>query len=244
MRSKGNDIPSDPGICAIVALKSFKSAKSRLRPHLSEAERRALIFFMARRTLSALRATHGIADVRVVTACDEVESLAVQMGAEVIRQTEDQGTAAAFAHATAALMYGERKPARLLMIAGDLPLISPTELSRLVNQSAAKTGVCIVPDRKRIGTNALLCSPPNAIPPCFGANSFREHLAAAREKDIAVQVIESEALSLDIDVADDLALLCSLSGLKPDSELRELLAALRKVTAPASPKTEHNANAA
>lgn len=243
MRSKSNDIPGDPEICAIVALKSFKNAKSRLRPHLSEPERRALIFFMARRTLSALRATPGIADVRVVTACDEVDRLAVQMGVEVIRQTEDQGTAAAFAHAAAALMYGERKPARLLMIAGDLPLISPTELSRLVHQSAA-SGVCIVPDRKRIGTNALLCSPPNAIPPCFGANSFREHLAAAREKDIAVRVIESEALSLDIDVADDLALLCSLSGLNADSGLRELLAALPTVAAPASSKTEHNANAA
>jgi len=59
-----------------------------------------------------------------------------------------------------------------------------------------------VPDRKRSGTNALLCSP---WMPCYLAScgQFPSTSGCARTKDIAVQVFESESLSLDIDVVDD-----------------------------------------
>src|ERR1700722_5555047 len=107
--------------CAVVALKSPSTAKSRLRPYLSDIDRRALYFFMARRVLGALVAVPAITVVSVVTACEEVGRFAAAMGATVIHQKEDQGTAAAFSHAVAALR-GDGLPSRMLMIAGDLPL--------------------------------------------------------------------------------------------------------------------------
>ncbi|MFY9327555.1 MAG: 2-phospho-L-lactate guanylyltransferase [Georgfuchsia sp.] len=217
---------------AIVPLKTPEFAKSRLRPLLSDAERRDLYFIMARKVIGALKATPGIDKVQVVTTCKKVGRFAINLGAEVILQPEDKGTAAAFAYALSRLPScdsGER-PKRLLMIPGDLPLISSADLSQLVSQSATQQGVSIVPDRMRIGTNALLCSPPDAIPPCFGSDSFKKHIAAANDRGIAIQIYESEALSLDIDVRDDLDLLrAHFIGLPDsvDAVLRGLLARLR-----------------
>ncbi len=227
------------GLWAVVALKSPHTAKSRLRPMLSELERRDLYFIMARKVIGALKATPGIAKVLVVTTGSEVAHFATQLGAEVILQSEDQGTAAAFAHAIASLPAQDsvEYPQRLLMIPGDLPLISTADMLLLVSQASMQPGVCIVPDRKRIGTNALLCSPPQAIPPCFGSQSFDKHLAAARERGVALQVFESETLSLDIDVADDLALLGAHYLSLPDSVdvvLRGLIARLRTSAKPAN----------
>jgi len=227
---------------SVVALKSPDTAKSRLRALLSETERRALYFFMVRKVLGALRATPGIDRVFVVTACDEVDRFAIRLGVEVIREAQETGTAAAFARAIDALAHMGR-PARLLMIAGDLPLITPAALSPLVNQSLVTGGVCIVPDRKRSGTNALLCSPWDAVLPCFGADSFRRHLAAARTKDIAVQVFESESLSLDIDVVDDLILLSRLSSFSPGKALGNLLASLRPASRPIVQESAHDTHA-
>jgi 2-phospho-L-lactate/phosphoenolpyruvate guanylyltransferase len=237
------DLLNDRETWAVVALKSPDSAKSRLRPHLCETDRRALYYFMAHQVLSALRGTPDIAAVYAVTTSDEVERLAVQMGVQVIRRTQDDGTAAAFTHAVAALTR-RAPPKRLLMIAGDLPLISPAELAPLLSKSSIGKSVCIVPDRKRVGTNALMCSPPDAIAPCFGARSFEKHLAAAAEQGIGAQVIESEALSLDIDVAEDLALLRNLRGAALDPALRKLLVGFRSTGTAAERHAVHDADAA
>ena len=214
---------------AVVALKSPDTAKSRLRRLLTDEERRDLYFIMARKVIHALKETPGIAKVIVVAAGDEVIRFVTRLGAEVIRQDEDRGTAAAFAHAidTIAGLPANECPQRLLMIAGDLPLISAAALQPLLD---ARGEVCIVPDRKREGTNALLCSPPHSLPPCFGEASFDKHVAAAAKRKLSLEVIESEALSLDIDIADDLDLLEAhyLSLPDPvDSVLRGLLSRLR-----------------
>lgn len=91
------------------------------------------------------------------------------------------------------------------MLAGDLPLITAGELSRLIASLDGQNGIAIAPDRWHVGTNALFCSPPNAIPPCFGPGSFQRHLTAARENRVAAHVLDSEALSLDIDTPEDFA---------------------------------------
>src|ERR671933_71284 len=63
----------------------------------------------------------------------------------------------------------------------------------------------ISPDAAGRGTNALLLRPPDALPFLFGANSFENHLDAAREREVQVQVCERTRLAFDIDTAEDLA---------------------------------------
>ena len=200
---------------AIVALKSSGGAKSRLRPYCSDEERHRLYFLMARRVLTALLAVPSIERVLAVTASDEVERFVTEIGGCVIRQPEDLGTQSAFAYALSCLACGESpRPSRLLMISGDIPLITPAAVEDLLDRCRSQRGVAIVPDRRRQGTNALVCSPPDAVIPCFGEDSLRRHWCAARARGIDVQVIESRTLSLDIDDHEDLICLlrCAESG--------------------------------
>ena len=204
---KGRDTGAE-ATWAIVALKSPAEAKSRLRPYCADEERRSLYFLMARRALLALKAVPAIDKVLAVTASDEVATFVTGLGGAVVRQAQDQGAQAAFAHALQVVMRGEvPPPSRLLMLPADLPLISAAAVSELLDRCHQRQGVAIIPDQRQQGTNGLVCSPPNAVEPCFGEDSLRRHWWAARARGHEVQVIESPALSLDIDDHADLVLL-------------------------------------
>jgi 2-phospho-L-lactate guanylyltransferase (CobY/MobA/RfbA family) len=55
-----------------------------------------------------------------------------------------------------------------------------------------------------VGTNALLRTPPDAIPVRFGPNSFSLHLQEAREKKIPYEVYHLPGVAFDIDTPEDL----------------------------------------
>ena len=63
----------------------------------------------------------------------------------------------------------------------------------------------IVPARDDLGSNAVLCTPADAVPLRFGDNSFFPHLAAARAHGIEPNVVRLPRIALDIDTPDDLA---------------------------------------
>ena len=193
--------PGSNAAWAVVPLKSPEAAKSRLRAGLDDRARRRLMFAMARQVVRTLVHTPGIACVAVVTASPEVAACVEQEGAVVIRQDRDAGTAEACRSAVAQLCASADT---VLMISGDIPLICTDAVATLVDLSRRTPLVAIVPDRRRSGTNALLCTPPAVIPPCFGADSFQRHLAAARSQGVELRIVESEALSLDIDDLEDL----------------------------------------
>ncbi len=65
-------------------------------------------------------------------------------------------------------------------------------------------GMTIVPDRHHRGTNALVCSPADAIRLRFGPDSFAQHLRPAQEPGLLTRVFESGELALDIDEPEDL----------------------------------------
>ena len=157
---------------------------------------------MAEHAVRTLAHTPGVAGVAVVTASAEVAALSTRHGAEVLQQERDDGTAQACQEAVSRL---SGRADSVLMISGDIPLLSPMALADLVALGQHGSDlVAIVPDRRRTGTNALLCAPPEVIPNCFGTDSFQRHLSAARAGKVAVHVVESEDLALDIDDPTDL----------------------------------------
>jgi len=215
---------------AVVPLKSPAAAKSRLSETLSPFQRRELFFHMARQVIGSLRATPGIAGVAVITASAEVAQFAESLGASVIREEREAGTAAAYRAAVAAA--AGRTPS-LLMVSGDLPLANAAAIEPLTRLAGRSPLVAIVGDRRREGTNALLCSPPDIIPMCFGPDSFRRHVAACGP-EVALEIVESDALSLDIDDEQDLRELQRRSitgGIPGFGALRALFAADGKVLA-------------
>ncbi|MFP5307832.1 MAG: 2-phospho-L-lactate guanylyltransferase [Gammaproteobacteria bacterium] len=203
---------------AVVPLKSPERAKMRLAGVLSAAQRRELLFELAQRVIRALQATRGIEHTAIVTACTEVAAFARRLGVQSILQDTETGTAAAFAAAVDALQ--PRQLRGLLMLAGDLPLVSAAALERVIAAAGSSPGAVIVPDRHGAGTNALLCTPPQALAPCFGADSFRRHCAAAAASGLRLRVLDIPELALDLDDADDLAVLQ-----RAQAELQPCLAA-------------------
>ena len=62
----------------------------------------------------------------------------------------------------------------------------------------------LVPSQDRLGTNALLRSPPLIFPSRFGGDSLQKHLREARLRGLQVLVKEMPRLALDLDLASDL----------------------------------------
>jgi 2-phospho-L-lactate guanylyltransferase (CobY/MobA/RfbA family) len=67
--------------------------------------------------------------------------------------------------------------------------------------------VVIAPDRKRQGTNALLCSPPGLIEYAFGRDSYARHQARARRASARLEICVLPELELDLDSPEDLEFL-------------------------------------
>src|ERR1700742_4728760 len=190
-------------IRAFVPLKHPACARARLLEALTAKQRHSMYFTMARRIVTALRDTPLIRDTVIVTSSAEVELFAGHMGVRVMHQMRDEGInsacEAAIASSSAVGITGA------LIVSGDLPMVTSHAITALLQSADVHhPGMTIVPDRHPRGTNALLCTPADAIRLRFGPNSFAEHMRAAQEKGLVTRVFESGELALDIDEPEDL----------------------------------------
>jgi 2-phospho-L-lactate guanylyltransferase len=187
---------------AIVPVKRFSAAKTRLAGSAASSARAALAAAMLADVLAALGRSAEVERVIVVSGEPAAVEAARAAGAETIDDPLDAGhSEAASLGVRAALGAGARIVA---LLPGDCPLLDPGELDRaLRNLEPGSAGV--VPDRHGSGTNALLLDPPGAIDPAFGPGSRARHLELARSAGVRPLVIDLPSLELDLDTADDLA---------------------------------------
>jgi 2-phospho-L-lactate/phosphoenolpyruvate guanylyltransferase len=61
-----------------------------------------------------------------------------------------------------------------------------------------------VPAHDELGSNTIICSPPDAVPLRFGENSFYPHLDAARARGIEPVIVRQPGIGMDIDHPVDL----------------------------------------
>jgi len=188
---------------AVVPIKALDQAKSRLAPVMGPADRRALVLEMLRHTLSVLRSSDGLRGIVVIGPDPEVGEVAFDQGVEFLPEHGAGGLNGALAQAGASMPA--RQVQGMLIIPGDLPHLRPSSIRELV-RLAVDRGVVIAPDRRELGTNALLVAPPDLIPFCFGLDSFRRHLAAAEAAGVTPIVFRSPDLAMDVDVPEDLEL--------------------------------------
>jgi 2-phospho-L-lactate guanylyltransferase len=195
---------------AIVPVKTLADAKQRLAGVLPLQMRRRLMLVMLRDVLATLHRVEGLGPVVVVTPDAEVAALAATCGARVLREARAQGHSAAatagFAHAA---VHGA---AQALTLPADAPLVTPAEVTRLIDAagSAAGARVVLAPSHDRDGTNALLAAPPGIFAPSFGPGSFARHLAAAEARRLGCRIVEAAGLGMDIDEPRDLQALLAL----------------------------------
>jgi 2-phospho-L-lactate guanylyltransferase len=192
-----------PAMWAIVPCKRLNRAKTRLAHVLGPAERHALARAMLRDVLAVLTQVRGLDGVAVVTSDPEVSALA---DASVALVLDDPPNADHSAAARAATAEVARRGVRgVLILSADVPLLTASEVERVLAIHGGGRGITIATNRAGEGTNAIACTPPDAIALSFGRDSRRRHVRAARELGLPVRCICPPGLALDIDTPEDLA---------------------------------------
>jgi 2-phospho-L-lactate/phosphoenolpyruvate guanylyltransferase len=185
---------------AVLPVKRFDAAKQRLAAGIDAERRRELAAAMLADVLEAIGRTRTVERLIVVTGDPVAQELAAAADAEVVPDPEDAGHVAAV---QAGIARAEVEGAeRVVLLAGDCPLLDPRELDRLLT-GVPGSYVGIVPDRHGTGTNALLLSPPGAIVPAFGEGSRDRHVEAARAAGIPFGIEELPSIELDLDTPAD-----------------------------------------
>ena len=166
--------------------------------------------------------------------------------------TSRSATARAFprTHATRAIparsrarrsSLAARDDSRMLTMPGDVPLVTAADIERAGRGASRGHRLHHRAGARRLGSNAILCSPADAVPLRFGDDSFFPHLAAARACGIEPAIVRNcPASALDIDTPDDLAaFLATPSRTRAPTRCSTL--ARRDDAPPATEPNEHRA---
>lgn len=182
---------------ALIPAKPLLYAKSRLAGVLDPPSRERLVEAMLR---------HVIATALSASMVDAVLMLGRRSPAyPQLDAIEDPGGGlnAALRHSLPRM--AERGASRVVVIAGDLPLLEVEEINQLAELAPDTIG--IAPDRHGTGTNALSLPLPAAIDFRFayGSNSFALHRAEANRVGHNASTILGSGLAKDVDDPADLA---------------------------------------
>jgi 2-phospho-L-lactate guanylyltransferase len=205
-------------IVAVIPVKELTRGKQRLQPVLTAAERHLLSKTMLEDVLSVVAICPLLDRVLVITSDAEAAACARQHGSGVIqearqfRQSQSVDAAAA--------ICGQMGAEGMLTLPLDVPRVTLSDLTRIVEKGTSSPGIVLVPSRDGLGTNAVLARPPEAIPFRFGYDSFRAHRQEAEGRGLPCEVCELPNLALDIDEIEDLRCLLEQPG---ETRTHELL---------------------
>jgi 2-phospho-L-lactate/phosphoenolpyruvate guanylyltransferase len=188
-------------VWAAVPVKDFTGAKQRLGAMLTPAQRELLAATMLEDVLAALAGAHRLAGILVNTVEPRAAALAQRYGARVVTDGARDGHTGAVQGMARALAA---KGHAMLTLPGDIPRVTPAEIDTVVSSCLSPPSFTIVPAHDELGSNAVLCAPPGAVPLRFGDDSYFPHLAAARRCGIEPTIVRLPGIALDIDHPADL----------------------------------------
>lgn len=195
-------------VLAVLLAKETTQSKTRLSGVLDAHERAALSVAMTHDTLDILTRVGSVSSIWMLTQDTRLSALALKKGVPVYPENpcrtllENLGDLADKAAAQAFEL--------MLVLPNDIPLLNPADISALIDQHRHGVSVCAA--QRDGGTNALLISPPNAIPFLYGENSAVKHLQAASARGLVTRKTHYQSLLNDIDTPSDLVWLCGQSG--------------------------------
>jgi len=182
---------------AIIPIKASKSSKSRLAGVLAPGERETLVRAMLTHVVSAASEAARISRVCLVGPSRH----GLPEGIELL---PDPGEGLNPALQSAFARIAGEGLDRVIVVAADLPTVTPQELDLLSSAPAGE--IAIAPDRHGTGTNALSLPLPAArdFRFSFGVDSHARHKEEAHRLGLEVQTILSQGLEKDVDEPADL----------------------------------------
>lgn len=198
-----------PDIWAVIPVKELEGAKHRLSPLLAPPERQALARVMIAEVLDAVAAARGLAGILVVTLDPWAATEARRIGARVVIDGARDGHTGSVNGGIRALLAEGRRG--MLTMPGDIPAATPAEIEAVLAAHPREgRGFTIAPAHDEKGSNAVLLSPPDAVPLRFGDDSYFPHLDAARRQGIEPRIVPCPGIAMDIDHPVDLRLFLAL----------------------------------
>jgi 2-phospho-L-lactate/phosphoenolpyruvate guanylyltransferase len=188
-------------VWAAVPVKEFTGAKQRLADMLTPAQRETLAATMLEDVLAALAGAQCLAGILVNTVEPRAAALARRYGAHVVTDGARDGHTGAVSGMARALAAEGRA---MLTLPGDIPRVTAAEIDTVVSSRLPAPSFTIVPAHDELGSNAVLCAPPEAVPLRFGDDSYFPHLAAARRAGVEPTIVRLPGIALDIDHPSDL----------------------------------------
>ena len=188
---------------AVVPVKQFATAKSRLRSVLGPDERAELARLMFEDVLDALAPCRDfLAGVSAVTSDREVAEVARRHDARIILLSGDDGINPAIKGALQAIDTSLHDG--LMVVPSDIPQVTRRSFEQAAAAIAVPRSLAIAAAAEDGGTNLFACRPADVVTPRFGRRSFDQHYSAATQTGIAVRTLHLPELSLDIDRPKDL----------------------------------------
>ena len=189
----------------IIPIKSLNQAKHRLKHVLYPEERQDFFKAMFEDVLSTMMSVPDFEQVAVATVCPAACIIAKKYGAIVLSTSQDEGQTAAVERS--AKILDAREITSMLVIPGDVPLVTVEEIKIVLDLHEKAPSMTIVPAQDELGSNCIALSPTIAAPLRFGPNSYFPHLETARKLGLSLQSPKLPGLGLDIDTPEDLLVL-------------------------------------
>jgi 2-phospho-L-lactate guanylyltransferase len=197
-----------PAWSVVIPVKPLTIAKTRLRGALPAAEHEGLVLALALDTLTAARASAGVAAVYVISDDPTIGREARTLGAAVLPDRPRAGLNAALTYGAASASAEGRPDRWVAALAADLPALRAQELSAALRAAAGQPRRAYVADAPGTGTTLLAAPPGAALDPRFGPDSAAAHAASGarplpgdwpslrRDVDTAADLVEAAALGL------------------------------------------------
>lgn len=185
---------SDGRLWAVVPVKRFRDAKSRLHPVLDSDECSELAQRMLEDVLTALTGCEELSGVLVVTSDQMAAEIARGFGARSLLQAADNGINAAILYAIEAIGADEG----FIVVPSDIPQLTREAVAQAAAAIAVSRSMAMVPAEDG-GTNLIACRPASMLAPRFGPDSFESHRRAASEAGMSIRILDLPELALDID---------------------------------------------
>ncbi len=194
----------------LIPWKGSLTAKQRLAGVSSRRQRAGLARCMLRDVAGAVEELRPAPRVALLGGGPWAAGFARRRGWEFLAERRPRSESASVDRALARL--ARQGVSSVLRLPADVPLVEAPDLARLLGLWLPQPGALLVPSRDGTGTNALLRSPPDAFPSCFGPGSRLLHGRAARRAKVPLQVVCNRRLELDLDTPADLLEFCRRGG--------------------------------